>query len=86
MSNADKYLFEIFAYITLGFFFLSLLLVILITIFRGKLYDLGSLWKGLVVNWICLQLIATLIFTDLFLPCKVEHFLKIIFDYTMKWN
>ncbi len=74
------------AYFTLILFALSLLIMLLVTIFCCPIRNLGALWKFLLHNWMKLQLIAFFVLLAIYMPCCIKEFLRIIYKFAVRWN
>lgn len=82
-----KYFFISFlAYLILCLLALSLLVLLIFTVFRKDFYNLGVLWKLWLNIWMIVQIISLTLFLGVNLPCCVEQFLKILFQFSIKWN
>lgn len=86
LSTKKSFIFSFLAYVIIFLVLISLLILVIFTFLRKDFHDIGSLWKYWLNNWILVQLVALLLLLGLYLPCCVEKFLQVLFNYAIKWN
>ncbi len=87
VETGKKNALKALAYIALAFFFLSFLILLIMTCVKFSAFaELGALWKFFLHNWMKLQLIAFFCLLALYVPCCVKEFLNIIYKVVVSWN
>lgn len=85
INNLKKFFLQLLAYIILVLALLSFIFLMVFSFLKKDFHDIGTLWKYWLGNWVILQLVSIFILIGIYLPCCVEAFLSILFNYTVKW-
>lgn len=87
VTQSTKSVMSGLAYFAIVLFFLSFIILLVITIFFfNKFEDLGTVWKFFLHNCIKFQFAALLLLTGIYMPCCVKEFLNIIFKIFISWD
>lgn len=86
LTDATKSAMKGLAWTAIALFFLSALILILLSLFCwAKLSDAGALWKQLVHIIIRTQLVACLVLLGVKLPCSLKEFLTPLYLIFVSW-
>jgi hypothetical protein len=87
VGDSTKSVMRGLAWFVIVLFFLSFLILLLVTIFFcSKFDDLGTVWKFFLHNCIKFQFVALLLLTGIYMPCCVKEFMNIIFKIFISWD